>query len=360
MLQQHDGLAVLDLAAGDHRQRLRERQLQHLDVLAFVGLAAAGVAAVGVVVRGDEEVQLLGDRARAHVGLEHLARRLHVVAGLLDRLALHRGERVVAVQLAGAGLDQQAVGAAVDPGGEAELARQDHRAARGVEQQQRDAVAAVVGLAADHLQAAVAAAVLEGGLAQQVPVVREHALLEDADLARCRRRGADRHSVKAWQNRVVSCSIVQTREIRKPLHGHAPCSPRNARSCCSTASPPKASSSPRRSALELGTSEDTIRRDLRELAAEGKLQRVHGGALPASAAMGDLARARAGRRWPTRWRSGRFGASLIQPGQVVILDGGTTALQVARHLAPGLRATVVTHSPTVAVELAAARAASRS
>src|ERR1700756_3493323 len=42
-------------------------------------------------------------------------------------------------------------------------------------------------------------------------------------------------------------------------------------------------------ALELDTSEDTIRRDLRELAAEGKLQRVHGGALPASAATGDLA-----------------------------------------------------------------------
>jgi len=49
---------------------------------------------------------------------------------------------------------------------------------------------------------------------------------------------------------------------------------------------------------------------------------------------------------------GRYGASLIRPGQVVILDGGTTALQVARHLAPGLRATVITHSPTVAVELA--------
>ena len=49
---------------------------------------------------------------------------------------------------------------------------------------------------------------------------------------------------------------------------------------------------------------------------------------------------------------GRFGASLIRPGQVVILDGGTTALQVARHLAPGLRATIVTHSPPVAVELA--------
>ncbi|MDI7636520.1 DeoR family transcriptional regulator, partial [Cronobacter sakazakii] len=36
-------------------------------------------------------------------------------------------------------------------------------------------------------------------------------------------------------------------------------------------------------------SEDTIRRDLRELSAEGRLQRVHGGALPASAAVVDYA-----------------------------------------------------------------------
>jgi DeoR/GlpR family transcriptional regulator of sugar metabolism len=43
---------------------------------------------------------------------------------------------------------------------------------------------------------------------------------------------------------------------------------------------------------------------------------------------------------------------MIRPKQVVILDGGTTALQVACHLAPDLRATIVTHSPTVAVEAA--------
>ena len=104
-------------------------------------------------------------------------------------------------------------------------------------------------------------------------------------------------------------------------------------------------------AHELGTSEDTIRRDLRELAAEGRLQRVHGGALPASAAMGDLA-VRGQVAVADKVALGRFGASLVRPGQVVILDGGTTALQVARHLAPGLRATVVTHSPTIAVELA--------
>ena len=102
---------------------------------------------------------------------------------------------------------------------------------------------------------------------------------------------------------------------------------------------------------ELGTSEDTIRRDLRELAAAGRLQRVHGGALPASAAMGDLA-VRAQVSTADKMALGRYGASLVRPGQVVILDGGTTALQVARHLAPGLRATVVTHSPAVAIELA--------
>ena len=104
-------------------------------------------------------------------------------------------------------------------------------------------------------------------------------------------------------------------------------------------------------AAELGTSEDTIRRDLRELAAEGRLQRVHGGALPASAAMGDLA-VRAQVAMAEKVALGRVGAALIRPGQVAILDGGTTALQVARHLAPGQRATIVTHSPTIAVELA--------
>jgi DeoR/GlpR family transcriptional regulator of sugar metabolism len=104
-------------------------------------------------------------------------------------------------------------------------------------------------------------------------------------------------------------------------------------------------------AQELGTSEDTIRRDLRELAQGGKLQRVHGGALPASAAVGDL-KVREQVSPKDKVELGRTGASMIRSKQVVILDGGTTALQVACHLAPDLRATIVTHSPTVAVEAA--------
>ena len=98
-------------------------------------------------------------------------------------------------------------------------------------------------------------------------------------------------------------------------------------------------------------SEDTIRRDLRELAAEGLLQRVHGGALPASPATAPFA-TRLGVEAEAKLRIARKAASLISPGQVVIIDGGTTSDLLVRQLPPELAATVVTHSPSVAVALA--------
>jgi DeoR/GlpR family transcriptional regulator of sugar metabolism len=101
---------------------------------------------------------------------------------------------------------------------------------------------------------------------------------------------------------------------------------------------------------ELGLSEDTIRRDLRELAAEGLLQRVHGGALPASPAIGDFA-ARLNVATDEKRLIGLAAAGMVRAGQVVILDGGTTAVQIARHFPADLKATVVTHSPTIAIEL---------
>lgn len=104
-------------------------------------------------------------------------------------------------------------------------------------------------------------------------------------------------------------------------------------------------------AQELALSEDTIRRDLRELAQAGLLQRVHGGALPASPAIADFPQ-RQQIATAAKEAIGYAAAQLIQPGQVVILDGGTTAVQIARQLPPTLRATIVTHSPSVAVELA--------
>ena len=100
----------------------------------------------------------------------------------------------------------------------------------------------------------------------------------------------------------------------------------------------------------MGVSEDTIRRDLRELAQEGLLQRVHGGALPASPAVADFA-GREHLRHEGKIAIGAAAAAMIQRGQVVILDGGTTSREIARHLSLDLKATIVTHSPTIALEL---------
>ena len=100
----------------------------------------------------------------------------------------------------------------------------------------------------------------------------------------------------------------------------------------------------------LGLSEDTIRRDLRELSAEGLLQRVHGGALPLAPAEADFA-GRQQLATGDKLAIGRAAARMVRQGQVVFIDGGTTAVQMARHLPVALRATVVTHSPSVALEL---------
>jgi DeoR/GlpR family transcriptional regulator of sugar metabolism len=103
-------------------------------------------------------------------------------------------------------------------------------------------------------------------------------------------------------------------------------------------------------ALELGVSEDTIRRDLRELASEGKLQRVHGGALPNSPATGDMA-VRKALANDEKSRLGQACAKLIRQGQIVIVDGGTTTLAMVQCIAKDLKATIVTHSPSIACAL---------
>ncbi|MCF3638523.1 DeoR/GlpR family DNA-binding transcription regulator [Rhizobium sp. TRM95111] len=102
-------------------------------------------------------------------------------------------------------------------------------------------------------------------------------------------------------------------------------------------------------AAELDLSEDTIRRDLREMAAGGLLRRVHGGALPVTPALPDFA-ARQSRATAEKEALARRAAELVQPGAVVFLDGGTTTAALARALPRHFAFTVVTHSPTVACE----------
>jgi DeoR/GlpR family transcriptional regulator of sugar metabolism len=104
-------------------------------------------------------------------------------------------------------------------------------------------------------------------------------------------------------------------------------------------------------ATELGLSEDSVRRDLRELAAAGLCQRVYGGALPASPLVGTTHAGRSVIAPESKQRVGARAAQLIVPGSTVILDGDTTGLAVAEALPPDLAATIITHSPATAAAL---------
>ncbi|AEW99050.1 DeoR/GlpR family DNA-binding transcription regulator [Streptantibioticus cattleyicolor] len=103
-------------------------------------------------------------------------------------------------------------------------------------------------------------------------------------------------------------------------------------------------------AERLGLSDDSVRRDLRELAAEGLCQRVYGGALPASPAIADYATRRQVAP-ASKQKVATAAAGLIRPGSTVILDGGTTTLALAQALPANLDCTVITHSPTIATAL---------
>src|SRR3954447_3892380 len=80
-------------------------------------------------------------------------------------------------------------------------------------------------------------------------------------------------------------------------------------------------------AAELGVTEDSVRRDLRELAADGLCQRVYGGAPPVSPAIAGYA-ARRTVAVDNKARGARRAIELIEPGATVILDGGTTTLAI--------------------------------
>jgi DeoR/GlpR family transcriptional regulator of sugar metabolism len=108
-------------------------------------------------------------------------------------------------------------------------------------------------------------------------------------------------------------------------------------------------------AAELKLSEDTIRRDLRDMASAGLLKRVHGGALPITPPLPDL-EARQTISTDIKKRLGQKAAELLHAGQLVFIDGGTTNAQIVRALPREMKLTIATHSPAIATLLEKHRA----
>jgi DeoR/GlpR family transcriptional regulator of sugar metabolism len=102
---------------------------------------------------------------------------------------------------------------------------------------------------------------------------------------------------------------------------------------------------------ELGVSEDTVRRDLRELAAQGLVQRVHGGALPPAPQPGSFEHRRETCS-AEKAALAEAAVGLLEDARVVLLDGSTTNLELARRLPADRPCTVLTNSPPIAAALA--------
>ena len=100
-------------------------------------------------------------------------------------------------------------------------------------------------------------------------------------------------------------------------------------------------------AREFQMSEDTIRRDLRELAAAGLCRRVYGGALSTSPAPARLEERNVQNQARKR-ALGRTAAALARPGNIILIDVGSTNRHIAAELPEGMDLTVVTNAPSVA------------
>lgn len=92
----------------------------------------------------------------------------------------------------------------------------------------------------------------------------------------------------------------------------------------------------------VAASESTVRRDLEFLEEIGQIRRTRGGASYVGESVSGLDE-RFTRNLPQKQAVGRAAADLIQSGEAVMLDGGTTTLEVARHL-EGKSLQVVTNS----------------
>lgn len=102
-----------------------------------------------------------------------------------------------------------------------------------------------------------------------------------------------------------------------------------------------------------GVSEMTVRRDLEEMEAQGLLVRVHGGAVSTvSRSFEPGFAARSQRNVAAKERIGAATADLIRDAETLILDAGTTTLQVAKALKPDVRVRVMALSLHIAAALA--------
>ena len=103
-----------------------------------------------------------------------------------------------------------------------------------------------------------------------------------------------------------------------------------------------------RLAMQLEVSEMTVRRDLQMLEEQGKLRRVHGGAVLTAPVKLEAASIRAARQQAEKERIAELAAGLIEPDMNVYIGGGSTTRPLADRAALGPAARFTTNSIAIA------------
>jgi DeoR family transcriptional regulator, fructose operon transcriptional repressor len=102
----------------------------------------------------------------------------------------------------------------------------------------------------------------------------------------------------------------------------------------------------------LDTSEATVRRDLEWLEQKGFLERTHGGAILNQRVVFEQEYQQRAQHFPEEKKAiGELAASLIEEGDIVFINSGTTATQVLHHIPRTPRITVFTNNISALVDI---------
>jgi DeoR family glycerol-3-phosphate regulon repressor len=106
-------------------------------------------------------------------------------------------------------------------------------------------------------------------------------------------------------------------------------------------------------ANKLGVSDETIRRDIKQMTQTGAVEKIHGGVmLPHSSLEPPFLRRLEEQRYEKQ-KIAKLAASIIRDGETLLIDNGSTSCYIAKELSAHRNMTIVTNSTEVARDLCA-------
>src|SRR5258708_4484028 len=161
-------------------ERVVEWQFENANIFALADVSTALCQPGSLIVFRDKKVQFFGNGAGTHEGFKNLVYVGQTVAGFLFDFGFDGGSRVACVEQASTRLDKHSA-VPVDVSRKAELPGQDNHSPFAVVGQDNRAVAAIIRFTRKSLPRTIGTLILERGLFEDIPVIRQRFNFQDAD-----------------------------------------------------------------------------------------------------------------------------------------------------------------------------------